>query len=71
MSKEFYAFKIKLFCKFFQHLFTGIKCLPKHHIKHSLSLFRILMILSIGFLIYVDNGKQELPTQGATSEIKI
>ena len=43
--------------------------MTKRHLKHSLSLCWILINPFIGFLSCLANGKYELPSQGAISEI--
>ena len=63
--QEIYFFKIK----FARVFFTGFKYLDKDHLKYSLSSYWVLTNPFIGFLSYLGNWKQKLPSQLASSEI--
>ena len=57
------------FLVFAEFLLAIFEYLTKHHLNHSLFLFWILINPSSGFFGSLGNGKSELPSQGAISEI--
>ena len=50
-------------------LFTGFKCLNKHPLKHLWSSFWVLINPFNGFLSFLGNRKEELPSQEMISWI--